>query len=124
MGNAFNPVVHWTSVLRGKAGLPPITHCTMNNSTFSINDKTGALTRFLAHNGYKAAGSWSEPPFYHLEVVTTEGDVNSPFQLDPQQVDKVPLHYLSGCRPCYAKLVYLGSKVLAISKQHLPTPIS
>lgn len=89
MGNAYAPSLHWTSRLRGRAGLTPYEYSDKIQSTFTIDDKLGSFTELLIRNGYKNAASWRRYPTYHVEVNTSEVGLVSAFCLDPYQVNRV-----------------------------------
>lgn len=65
MGSAYAPGIHWTSRLRGRAGLTPYEVNDKTQSTFTIDDLSGSFTELLIRNGYKSAISWRK------RVVTT-----------------------------------------------------
>ena len=89
MGNAYVPSIHWTSRLRGRAGLTPYEAINKTQSTFTIDDLSGSFTELLIRNGYKGATSWRRHVVYHIEVNTSEAGLDSSFCLDPCQVEKV-----------------------------------
>jgi hypothetical protein len=91
MGETYSPALYWTSCLRSKAGIYPYENTDRNQSTFTINDKSGTFTELLLRNGYNAARSWRSYPTYHIEVNTSETGLLSKFYLDPHQINKVCL---------------------------------
>jgi hypothetical protein len=89
----YNPEMHWTSSLRRKAGLSPFKGNENEASTFTLTGKncSRAFTRMLERMGHSHNTSDQDNsiPTYHVEVVTTEGDLMSEFSLEPFQVHKV-----------------------------------
>jgi hypothetical protein len=91
MGGAYSPDFHWTSRLRGRAGLLPYENIDETHSSFTIDDRSGRFTELISRSGYKDAALWSRYPIYHIEVNTSEAGLDSAFCLDPYQVHKVSL---------------------------------
>lgn len=93
MREAYDPEIHWTSSLRQKAGLSPFTGDEIEASTFTIADQNGSLA--LSHmltrkvHSHHILNQNLRAPVYHIEVITTEGDIMSKFVLEPFQVQKV-----------------------------------
>ncbi|PVH69973.1 hypothetical protein DL98DRAFT_661395 [Cadophora sp. DSE1049] len=88
LGRSYVPTTHWTSRLRGRAGLTPYQSDDMTRSTFTIDDEMGTLTSWLIQKGCEAPTSWNKYPTYHVEVNTSENKFLSSFCLDPYQVQK------------------------------------
>ena len=106
---AYNPEIHWTSSLRRKTGLRPFTGNEIESSTFTIKEQNSSLafTRMLARMGHsdRMLEQDISDPVYHIEVITTEGNLMSEFTLEPFQVHKVSDHapyvvtVVQCCRP-------------------------
>ncbi|KAF2396452.1 hypothetical protein EJ06DRAFT_240603 [Trichodelitschia bisporula] len=88
LGGTYDPNVHWTSPLRGKAGHMPYENCGAGASTFTISSQGEMFTKFLAKRGFLRAASWTTAPAYHIHVVSTYKGLQSTFLLDPTQVEK------------------------------------
>lgn len=89
LNEAYSPATQWTSRLRNRAGLAPYKITAKSTSTFTIKDITGAFRKFLGRNGYKKAARWRNNPTFHIEVITTEEELEcSRFHLDANQVEK------------------------------------
>jgi hypothetical protein len=58
-------------------------------STFTVHDTSGRLKEFLQCKGYQQFESLIESPTFHIQLVVSEGPVNSAFEIDSAQVKKV-----------------------------------
>ena len=97
LGNAYNPNVHWTSIMRSRAGFGPFESSSLDHAPFTFTRKNTAdtFTDFLSHIGFSNARLWKEfPPTYHIEVAATAGDVFAPFVWSVPQFERVCTLYL------------------------------
>jgi hypothetical protein len=92
LGKAYNPNIHWTSVMRSRAGHGSFKASALENAafTFTGRDTAEIFTDFLAHIGYLNARLWKGfPPTYHIEVAATAGNVLAPFVWSVPQFERV-----------------------------------
>jgi hypothetical protein len=82
LGKAYDPKIHWTSIMKSRAGHGPFKGSSLENAAFTFTGKDTAetFTDFLVHTGYLNARLWKGfPPTYHIEVAATAGNVSAPF---------------------------------------------
>ncbi|EFW15019.1 hypothetical protein CPSG_08207 [Coccidioides posadasii str. Silveira] len=86
--DAYNPKTDWTSPLRSRAGYAPFNDPEGCWTTFTLRDKTSAFTEFLTHRVVEHAGvlAYSHST-YHIEVQTTKGGINEPFQFNSAKLE-------------------------------------
>jgi hypothetical protein len=91
LGSNYSAVRDWTSVLRTKAGFPPLEPEGEPTSSFTIADTSSHFAKFLSKHGYHEPIRISSGHVtYHLEVVTTEGTLeDSEFYIRGDQIAKV-----------------------------------
>ncbi|KAI0849615.1 hypothetical protein F5Y00DRAFT_261400 [Daldinia vernicosa] len=86
MGSSYDPIIHWTSVLRARAGLPSFTAedqlapFTMSDplASMCVTDLMLSLGKLPVGAGDAAA--WrGRLPRYHFEIAASEGDMDSTF---------------------------------------------
>ncbi|KAI0902598.1 hypothetical protein F4806DRAFT_491069 [Annulohypoxylon nitens] len=87
----YDPLDHWTSDLRIRAGLPSFVE--KGVSPFTIKDKSASqdMTNFLVSIGHERL-KWNEvSPAYHLEIAVSSGDVDSPFIWSSSQLRRMQI---------------------------------
>jgi hypothetical protein len=92
LGKAYDPNIHWTSIMRSRAGYGPFKASSLENAafTFTGRDTAETFTDFLTHIGYLNARLWKGfPPTYHIEVAATAGNVFAPFVWSVPQFERV-----------------------------------
>lgn len=80
LGKHFDPLKHWTSSLRTRAGLPA-PEKSSGKAAFTIAGAHAlAVTKLLITQGYSQAEIWKDmKPTYHFEVAASAGDADSTF---------------------------------------------
>ncbi|GAW15237.1 hypothetical protein ANO14919_046460 [Xylariales sp. No.14919] len=84
----YKPEEHWTSPLRSRNGLPQYTAERLDTSTFTINDTRGKLRDAIIHRGYVPSDTLAECVTVHIEVCSTNGELDSHFVLSNSQYKK------------------------------------
>ncbi|KAI1388885.1 uncharacterized protein F4822DRAFT_443674 [Hypoxylon trugodes] len=90
MGTAYNPLRHWTSDLRTRAGLPPFAN--KDVSPFTMRDPaiSKAMTQHLISLGHEKLAQWNcSFLVYHLEIAASGGDRNSSFVWSSSQIRRI-----------------------------------
>lgn len=102
-GDVYNPIQHWTSVLRGRSGLPPYSGLT-SYASFTLTEPAivDKMTDFLIKFGYSETPKWQDrirkhPHVFHLEVAATSGSKDTSFAFTTSQVEKVCRKVLYDC---------------------------
>lgn len=95
LGDNFGPN-NWTSEARGVIeGLIPFEGDSLGDFTYCDHD--GSLTRIWYEGDPEALEAWAGKwPTYHMEVKSTAGTAQEPFQMSRHQLDIVSL--LSYCQ--------------------------
>ncbi|PMD64854.1 uncharacterized protein K444DRAFT_554213 [Hyaloscypha bicolor E] len=98
LGKQYDPEIHWTSLLRHRAGYKPFTGDTGTSASFTISDRRTAqkVAEFLTESGYWAAVCWKDPmnsltgpPTFHFDIAVTPGDEKSTFSWDTSQLERM-----------------------------------
>lgn len=87
----YDPEIHWTSILRTRAGLTMLDDIT-GTSPFTFADRQIAteMLSFLKYLGREVPRSWEwQPPTFHIETAVCGGHGNDPFIWSADQVNRV-----------------------------------
>ena len=95
LGDSFGPD-NWTSEARGIVeGLTPFEGDSLGD--FTYDDHDGSLTKTWYEGDPEALEAWAgRSPTYHIEVKSTAGTAQEPFQMSRHQLDIVSI-------PCYCR---------------------
>ncbi|KAK4182912.1 hypothetical protein QBC35DRAFT_135831 [Podospora australis] len=100
LGVSYVPELHWTSNLRTRAGLEPVsTSCEKGHTpAFTIQDTSQSFWKVLASNGAEIPpaknNSYHE---FHVDVITLDGELGtSTFFMHPNQCNHFRKHTLLG----------------------------
>lgn len=91
LGEAYQPIAHWTSALRSRAGLGCCDDFGEAASFTMLGQRISeAVTDFLVRNGHPEASQWRKSfPAYHFEIAPSAGDSRSPFPWRLSKLEKV-----------------------------------
>ncbi|KAF2178732.1 hypothetical protein K469DRAFT_642268 [Zopfia rhizophila CBS 207.26] len=91
LGRLYDPILHWTSLLRTRAGHRPFIN-SEDHASFTLIGKmvSSRITDILATNGYKDAISGQlGTPVYHFEVAVNPDDRSTSFDLRLSQLERM-----------------------------------
>ncbi|KAI3316471.1 hypothetical protein HD806DRAFT_517477 [Xylariaceae sp. AK1471] len=95
LGDSYDPVKHWTSRLRARAGHPCSRgYESMSPFTMGSQHVSEAVTEFLSKNGHSEVDHWRNTrPTYHFEVAVSVGDANSSFVWSSLEYERMRKSY-------------------------------
>jgi hypothetical protein len=85
----YKETVHWTSYLRGIASHTAFDDRDPSISTFTIQDTSGLLTKYLVKRGHIKVEYLQKTATFYIQVSFSQGPVNSTFTIGTEQVKKV-----------------------------------
>lgn len=90
----YDPVLHWTSQLRTRAGLPEFLENT-HHASFTMSGPviTGKVTELLTKRGWKGLAQGSTRRIYHFDVGVSAGGLDDKFEWSTSQLRMVRVWY-------------------------------